>query len=290
MKRLDQTAIDAAETYVLSSARVLERHQFAHMFRSGDAEPVLAALAAYRNPDGGFGNALEPDGRGPGSQPVTVLFALSLLDELGAVDSPMGRGTLDYLVSISTEDGGVPFIHPNIRDYPKAWRWAVPETYAGSLLPTGNIAGVLHKNKIDHPWLDRATEFCWRAVEAMTETSPYEALAAVGFLDNVPDRDRAAEHAERVGKIVRDGGVVALAGESGDVMYPHTFAPRPDGVARAWFTDEEMEISLDKLVDLRGEDGAWPVPWEVWTPAVEFEWRPVITIGALATLRAYGRL
>jgi hypothetical protein len=30
----------------------------------------------------------------------------------------------------------------------------------GALLTTGLIAGVLHKNEVEHLWLDRATTFC----------------------------------------------------------------------------------------------------------------------------------
>ena len=61
--------LDAAAGFVWRTARLLDRHRFAHLFLDGDRAPVLAALAAYQNPDGGFGNALEPDLRGPASQP-----------------------------------------------------------------------------------------------------------------------------------------------------------------------------------------------------------------------------
>jgi hypothetical protein len=50
-----------------------------------------------------------------------------------------------------------------------------------------------------------------------------------------------------------------------------------------------IEAHLDALVDAQGEDGGWPVPWPVWTPATGPEWRSWITIGALRTLRANGR-
>ena len=39
------------------------------LFEDGPAEPVIEALRGYRNPDGGFGHALEPDVRCPSSQP-----------------------------------------------------------------------------------------------------------------------------------------------------------------------------------------------------------------------------
>jgi hypothetical protein len=60
--------LDAAAGFVWRTGRLIDRHRFTHLFEGGERGPVLAALAAYQNPDGGFGNALEPDLRGPGSR------------------------------------------------------------------------------------------------------------------------------------------------------------------------------------------------------------------------------
>jgi hypothetical protein len=63
----------AAETFIWDTARLLDRHRYALQFADGPAEPVLAALAGYQNPDGGFGHGLEPDLRCPSSQPGPTL-------------------------------------------------------------------------------------------------------------------------------------------------------------------------------------------------------------------------
>jgi hypothetical protein len=57
---------------------------------------VLAALAAYQNPDGGLGNALEPDLRGPASQPEPVEVAFRVLDELDPAATGEVHGPLDF--------------------------------------------------------------------------------------------------------------------------------------------------------------------------------------------------
>jgi hypothetical protein len=67
---------------------VIDQRRFAYLFGDGTAEAVQAALDAYRNPDGGYGWALEPDGRGPVSQPVHALTALEILDETGRSTRP----------------------------------------------------------------------------------------------------------------------------------------------------------------------------------------------------------
>jgi hypothetical protein len=292
VKTVNSDAVRHAEDYVLRSARVLERRRFDFLFGSGSAEDVVTALLPYRNPDGGFGNALEPDGRGPGSQPVAVSAALSFMDEVGAVGGDLVTGICDYLVSISAPDGGLPFVHPNIRDYPRAPWWQIPEVYQGSLLPTGSIAGLLHKNKFEHPWLSPATEFCWRTIDTLTETSPYEALAAIQFLDQVPDGSRAEAAAARLGELVRGGHHVSLAGSgesTEELHYPYDFAPTPESLAVQWFTEEEFSSTLDLLVESQKDDGSWPVRWAIWTPATASEWGGWVTIEALKILRAHGR-
>lgn len=48
---------------VLANARLLDRHRLAVLLHGAPVAPVLDALRAYRNPDGGFGHALEPESR-----------------------------------------------------------------------------------------------------------------------------------------------------------------------------------------------------------------------------------
>ena len=63
----------AAETFIWSAARLVDRHRYAMLFEDGSADPVLAALSGYRNLDGGFGHELEPDLRCPASRRVRMI-------------------------------------------------------------------------------------------------------------------------------------------------------------------------------------------------------------------------
>src|SRR5689334_1121620 len=100
--------LSKATDFMWRAARLLERHRFAFLFLGGPHDAVLAALRPYRNTDGGFGHALEPDIRGPVSQPLAVGAALTLLDEINAFDDPMLKQACDYLMTVSTAEGGVP--------------------------------------------------------------------------------------------------------------------------------------------------------------------------------------
>jgi hypothetical protein len=129
-------------------------------------------------------------------------------------------------------------------------------------------------------------------VDALGDTNPYEAEAAAVFLDAAPDRERAAPAAERIGRLVREQGLVGgeFGGQPGEVHSETDMAPRPDTISRRWFSDAEMDRALDRLEAEQRPDGGWPVKWiDGPTPATAGEWAEV-TLNALATLRAYGRL
>ena len=193
--------LDAAAGFLWRTGRLIDRHRFAHQFLGGDRAPVLAALAAYQNPDGGFGNALEPDLRGPVSQPETAEVAFWVLDEVDAMDHPMVAAACDWLVTASTPEGGLPFVLPSALEYPRAPWWQTDQDPPASLIPTAAIAGLLHKHRVDHPWLGPATGYTWRAVDAIEQTSPYEVRSVLPFLEHVPDRDRAEAAFRRIGEL-----------------------------------------------------------------------------------------
>lgn len=282
--------LSKATDFIWRTARLLERHRFAYLFLNGEQQAVLEALRPYQNPDGGFGNALEPDVRGPVSQPVPTWTALCVLDEAGAFADSMVTRACDYLLTITTEEGGVPFVLPSVRDYPHAPWWETGDQSSTSLNPTAAIAALLHKHHIEHPWLTAATEYCWRKLDTMDKTDPYEMRAVLPFLDFVPDRNRAEKVFARVGLKILEQNLVALTPTSQEETHtPLNFAPRPPSLARRLFSNEVIEAHLDALASAQQEDGGWQFNWLAWNPATALEWRGIVTIEALVTLRAYGQ-
>jgi hypothetical protein len=280
--------ISRAERYIWSTARVLEQRRFELLFGAGgDPAAIRAALEPYRTAGGGYGYALEPDGRGPTSQPPHIWTALDALDEAGETDATV----CEHLSRIAAPDGGVPLALPSLEPYPRAPWWGIEPD--GSLIATALILAPLARHGVSHAWLDGATAFCWAAVDAIEQTHPYEAEAAVTFLDVAEDRARAEAAAERIGALVRAQGLAGTQPEGyspGEIHQGHDFASRPDSLARRWFTDAEIEASLDGLQAEQGEDGGWPVKWAIWTPAAGVEWGGAVTLKALKTLKAYGRV
>lgn len=296
------TLLSRAEHFIWLTARVLEQRRFEYHFLDGDPSTVETALDAYRNTDGGYGHALEPDLRGPVSQPLHTAAAVQVLDSIGRCAGQRVERIGRYLTAVSTRDGALPAVHPSLRGYPAAPFVSVVDSPPSDLLATGPVVGTLHRNGVWHAWLFRATDYCWETIERLDKTHPYEVLAALAFLEGVPDRSRARAAADRLGAVVREQRLVVTdPARSADFPVPEGYAPgehhyvtdfarTPGALARRWFSDAEMDAGLDHLENRQQDDGGWPVDRRTWAPGTEVESRPRVTLDALLTLRAFGRL
>ena len=280
--------VDAAERFVHANARLLDRHRLAVLLHDAPVAPVLDALRAYRNPDGGFGHALEPDVRAPESEPAAALHALDVLAGIGALDDPMAAGAAAWVAAIADADGGIPFVLPTAAAHPHA-PWMVPSD-GGSHL-TFALAGALWEAGSGEPWLALATEWCWARLERQDELSAYTVKFALDFLDRVPDEARAVAAIEGLGpRIGADGTIPVPGGTEDERLTPLTLSERPGARSRALFADEQIEADLDLLQQRQEEDGGWNFDWLAWSPGQTVEWRGALTLRALATLRAHGRV
>ncbi len=287
---MTQDRLETARAFVLSNARLLERQRFVWLFEGGEAAGVVRALEAYRNTDGGFGNALEPDKRVPASQPQDVEFAFHLLDEVGAMRGDRVMPALDWLTTVTTEEGGVPFTLQSAAEYPHAPWWGQASGKA-ELNPTAAILGLVLKHGGRHPWVEAATAFCWSAIEASDGASFHEVACSSLFLQHAPDRERAGRELGRIAERLQAPGAVALdPAATGYVQGPLEFAPTPDHPFRPLFDDGVIEAHLDALAARQQDDGGWPIKWDPISEGVRLEWRGKVTVDALVTLRAYGRL
>jgi hypothetical protein len=285
---------DAAAAFLAGHARVLDRRVFQRLFRGGQATPVRDAVAAYRNDDGGFGQALEPDCRAGSSQPAAIEMALRVMDLADAWDDGLVRGAVDWLAAVAPAEGGATFVEPSVNEAPHAPWWVPAEGNPVSLIQTGQIAGTLHARGFSHPWLDRATEVMWERIGALTEPSGalggYEMLGVLAFLQHVPDRPRARAAFDEVGPLLLRWGLVALDPDAaGHVHTPLDFAPLPDSIARPLFGEAVISAHLGHLAAAQREDGGWMFNWPSWSPAAEADWRGFLTVDALRTLRANDR-
>jgi hypothetical protein len=286
--------LDAAEAFMESHARLVERLVFAYRFREASAEPVLHVLQGYQNEDGGFGHALEADLRGPESQPIHVDMALRILDEVHLAPPGIIARACSYLQSVSSPEGGVPAIVGSVMRHARAEHWNLNDWPASSLNPTAMIAGLLHSLGIGHPWLDAADQFVWDKLSQSTPEGGGPTLAAVFcFLNHTRDRRRAVQFVEQVASAIPRAANFSLEPPRPDsdyVLTPLHLAPTPASLAGGLFAPELLQAHLDALEARQQRDGGWPITWRPPGPAAREEWRGRETLEALITLDAYGRM
>jgi hypothetical protein len=290
--------LDAAVRFLLTSGRVLDRRRFDRLFAGGPADPVRDAVRAYRNPDGGLGWGLEPDGRTPATQPPAIQLGLRVLHEADAWDDELVAGVLGWLDANAPAEGGATGVEATVEGWPHAPWWQPEEGRPASLITTGPIAGTLHARRVRHSWLERTTDLLWsliaRAQTAVPASGPgaaYSMLGVLRFLEQVPDRARAESAFESVGRLLLDRRLVELdPARPGEVFGPLVYAPEPDSLARRLFDRQTIAAHLDNLAAAQRLDGGWTFNWPAWSPAAEADWRGSVTVDALLVLRANGRL
>jgi hypothetical protein len=280
--------------FLMAEARLVERRLFATCLGGASPAGVVDALRGYQNDDGGFGYGLEPDTLCPASLPIYVEIALQNLAAAGAADQDMLQRAVDYLGRVAADadvGGAVPLAFPVIEAFPRAGHWS-EWTYVPGLNPTAGLAGLLYRLDFAHPWRDAATHYCWDALENGPLPDEVHTLAEVlGFLAYVPERPRAEKLAAAVVERMATVPMFHLDPDSpGYGLTPLHIAPSPDAPWRHLFTDAQIEGHLDHLAASQQSDGGWPVTWEPPSAASALAWRGIITLEALRTLTAYGRL
>ena len=287
----------AASSFLASHGRQLDRRRFALLVGEGDVDGVLAALDAYRNPDGGYGWGLEPDLRSPESQPTAGMHAFEVLAEVGPATSPHAVDLCDWLLARTLPDGGLPFTMPITDPVGCAPWWLGADPDVSSLQMTTQVAARAHlvarhdPAVAEHPWLATATRWCLDAIGSI-DAAPYayELLFSLQFLDAVHDVEpEAAALLDRLGRYVPDDGIVPVPdGAEGESVRPLDVAPVAGRPVRRLYADAVIEADRARLAGEQQADGGWVVDFPSSSPAAALEWRGYITVEAVAILRGGG--
>jgi hypothetical protein len=264
-----------AREFVYRSGRVLERRLFARLFEGAGPNGVVAAVLAYRNEDGGFGNGLEPDKLAPQSQPLDVGFALKTLSEAGAREPKIGEQACGFLKTLSDERGFVPIVLPSVAEYPRADHWG-DGNFPPTVAPAIGIAGYLHELGVDHPWLTRVTESCFQAIETEPPKDAHAIHDAVVFAQRAPGGERL---------LPRLAEALPKADWFRSDPQDESYGLPPTKFPRDWFDTQLYDAHLERLESEQQEDGGWPIAWEPPGPASVAAWRAIVTIEALQILK-----
>ena len=285
----------AGDRFLLSQARLLERRLFATLFLGQPGGHVIDALRGYQNDDGGFGHALEPDKRCPASLPIDVEIAFQAMAAAGAADETMIARACDFLAATAANadaGGAVPPALPGDRAVPAGGALdrldlracPQPDGRAGrAALPAGHrpsVASAGHRVLLAAACGRRTA---WRRAHAVRGADLPRARARPGA--GRPSRPvRIAAHFADVSMLHLDPDA------EGYGLTPLQLAPEPGSRWRPLFTDAQIDGHLDRL--LKEPAGRRRLADQLGTaqPGSLLEWRGVVTLQALRTLTAYGRI
>jgi hypothetical protein len=264
MRKLSQTRIVA---FLKGQARPLEQKLYAYHFEGGSVTDVLTELACFQNPDGGFGHALEPDVRLPGSSVIATTIAFQRFREIHApADHPVVANGCRYLRdTYDASSMNWPIIPPNVDDAPHAPWWTYGGDLSRSLLnPRAEILGYLY----DYPGYfpaamrQRATDAIVDHLMAQPDKMPMHDLLCAGRLyetASLPEPiktqlwDKLKCVAEQV--VTRDPAQWAEYG-----LQPLGIASGPDSPFAVLFR-RELDVNLDFMIDQLTDPGCWTPNW-----------------------------
>ncbi|HWD01094.1 MAG TPA: hypothetical protein VG674_01325 [Amycolatopsis sp.] len=286
--------LEAAASFLATHGRLLDRRRFELLTGEGDTDAVLAAVAAYRNADGGYGWGLEPDLRAPESQPGGALHAFEVFEDLAPVTTPLAAQLCDWLASVGLPGGGLPFAFPVADRAGCAPFWTDADPTRFSLQSTAFVASTAlrvaeHDQAVaKHPWLTSAVSTCLDAIRRV-ETQPHaiELSFVVRFLDAARGTHPEAEELlELLGRFLSSDGILPVAGGSeGEALRPLDFSPFP-GPARKLFDPAAITAELARLEAGQLDDGGWTVDFASYSPTAALDWRGYATVRAISVLQA----
>jgi hypothetical protein len=249
-----------------------------HAWHGADAGPVLDALAAYQNDDGGFGRGLEVDIAAPASNPFAARLAMQILLALGGRSGGNMVDRLgEWLSTSQAPDGDWHFSDETRAGALAPWfaAWTFP-----SLNPACCIAGLATQLGIATPTLlERvAALFADKASIDQARTGEfYDVLPYAEYAAGVmhPDRD---DYLDAIAANIQEK---ASAGAYGDPQhfFEHALGGGPDLVRRLPLGLYSEHV--DRLLETQSADGGWPSPYsEAWRA-----WLTTESCGILARLR-----
>ena len=307
MKKLSLDAQERARDFLAMHARPLDRVRYQFHFADGEAEQVLAELARFGNPDGGFGHALEPDLRLADSSVLATTVALQILREVKVPSHhPLVTNAMKYLLQTFDPAAMVwPIVPPNTDDAPHAPWWNYGESVASDWNgflgnPRPEILGYLY----DHApsglpaWVpEHLTHAVINYLDEQADKVNMFDLLCYNRLVSAQALPEAARQILLQKLLPLAEGLVETDPRKWDEygLEPIELVNSPDSPFAELFP-EIMEQNLDAEIARQSDDGGWHPKWS-WYGAYPDDWPSAerdsagfLTLRALLILRRFGRL
>lgn len=288
---------NTAKSFVLQNARPLELAVYKYCFENESNKAVIDELAKFQNPDGGFGNALEPDFFNPNSSPIATNDAVMTLYRVNALDrdSDIVKGIVKYLNSHDSFDEDKKrwlFAIDSNKDFPHAIWWEKKGDGISGFNPSISLAAFLicygNRTSLYEEIIKEGFEYLETAEEISGDSLKcflfaYELLKT----NSINDIIYLEQFKDLLCKVI-DNSICKDISKYG-VEYVSMPSDFFSGSYLEFITPEIKPLiaaEKDILGKLQMEDGGFDITWKWYTPYPEFEqarvwWRPRITIEKL---------
>ncbi|MGN0974968.1 MAG: hypothetical protein ACI4OL_03130 [Gemmiger sp.] len=263
--------LEQAGLFIYRNARPLDLARWQYSMEGGSRSAVLTALAAYQNPDGGFGHGLEADCWNPHSSPVQTWAATGILREVGLDDPehPIVRGILQYLEMTPDFDGHTwaNTVASN-GDYPHAPWWDYVPGGQPNYNPTASLTGfVLRFADPRSALYATALRLAGEATEFFRRNAPLESMHTAVCFAELLDAMQACGLAtgSLQAQMQRQVQAVLTADTS---LWATEYVCRPSlfihSKASPYYPQNRAlcEFECDFLTRTQQPDGSWAVTWD----------------------------
>ncbi len=269
-----------AREFVYRSGTLFERALFAWLFEDASLDRLHQIILCYKNPDDGFGHALEHDIKAPQSNPLALEYLLGVMKHTGMPAGAVLDGAADWVESQMNADGSLRN-PPATRDYPLEWWW---RESGGQTMPDSIVANLIRFDCATPSLVAKTKRW------ALANHSPESIMAnewlfmayhAADFffaVDDLPGLDRLRQ--ATIDNVV----ACALAAPENQAHSLFAFAATPDSLFAQALPEGFIDRCLDLLLTSQQEQGHWRDQHDL--P----QWFPMTTINVLLALRRFGRL
>ncbi len=303
---LSAASFAKAKDFINRTGRPLDRARFRFHFEQGSPSDVIAELAKFQNPDGGFATYLESDSRWTGSSPNGTRVALKILTDVKAPpQDPRVQAAVKYLLSTFDQSTGTWRALPKEANAaPHAPWWHVHEETGkcdvdSPVFPTAALAGYLQRydSLLPRDFLKRITD---ASLKYLADSPVKMQMSDIDMLTELV-RLLPPDHPQREAAIQKLRTVLAAVVERDPDKWT-TYGIQPlsfiDSLHSPFYPglEKEAAANVDYILRTQKEDGGWPLNWSwaevdpaAWKIA-EQEWRAVMTLEKLERLEGFHRI
>ncbi len=303
-RMLSKEAFGASRRFIEGNARPLEIARLHHHFDGTSHELAMAALMEFRNADGGFGHALEPDLRAMESSALCTSIAFQVFRSIRALpDDGLVSPSISFLLNtLDRETGHWRIIPQSTAESPRAPWWNQENrenVFDGfSLNPTAEILGYLYdcQRHVPRDVISLVSDGVISHLSGLERIEMHELLCCLRLVqtETLPGNTRALIQ-RKLSHLIH--GTVAC-----DPTQWDGYSLRPlqvaDDPASAFMTgiEDAVATNIDYEISSQNEDGSWTPTWS-WSDAypdewekARLEWSGIITLEKLLILKRFNRI